>query len=371
MKKILYGLMIFTLLAACSREPESALAAADLDAGKLIAKNDCADCHGMDGRGETSEIPNIAAQSVSYLVEAMHAYRDGGRLHAALQDMTAGMSESDIINIASYYASQPRLASIDANQVAVIDKNSYREGAVVAGICEDCHGEKGISTEKGVPSLAGQQTAYLIIATQAYKKGDRGHKDKEDMLKGLEQVDIEKMAMYFASQSAPERPAPSFGDVTAGTALSANCGKCHGARGISRDPMIPSLAGQEPVYLLNTIKAYRHIESECEALQPEKTDQQIEDIAAYYSVQKTQASIGQEISGQELAVKCDRCHAPTKRPRKVDVPSLNGQSRDYLINSMKEYRGEDRDNSMMHKMSAKYSDEMIEAIATYYAGQSD
>jgi cytochrome c553 len=38
---------------------------------------------------------------------------------------------------------------------------------------------------------------------------------------------------------------------------------------------------------------------------------------------------------------------------------------------MKEYRGDDRDNSMMHKMSARYSDEMIEALATYYAAQKD
>jgi cytochrome c553 len=36
---------------------------------------------------------------------------------------------------------------------------------------------------------------------------------------------------------------------------------------------------------------------------------------------------------------------------------------------MKEYRQEDRENSMMHKMSSRYSDEMIEAIASYYATQ--
>jgi len=38
---------------------------------------------------------------------------------------------------------------------------------------------------------------------------------------------------------------------------------------------------------------------------------------------------------------------------------------------MKEYRREDRDNSMMHKMSKRYSDEMIETLATYYANQAN
>jgi cytochrome c553 len=36
---------------------------------------------------------------------------------------------------------------------------------------------------------------------------------------------------------------------------------------------------------------------------------------------------------------------------------------------MREYRDAGRDNSMMHAMSARFSDEMIEALATYYAAQ--
>jgi len=262
MKNILFGLAIFTLLAACSREPESSVPVADLAAGKVIAEADCSECHGLDGRGESSEIPNLAAQSASYLVEALHAYRDGGRLHATLQDLTSAMNEQDIVNIAGYYASQPALEPLASTQVS---GNSYSEGATVAEICEDCHGDKGISMEEGVPSLAGQQPVYLIVATQEYKKGERGHKDKEEMLEGLKQVDVEKMAMYFAAQSAPERAAPAFGDPVAGEADSAFCGKCHGARGISHDPMVPNLAGQEPVYLVNSIKAYRDHDRTCEA----------------------------------------------------------------------------------------------------------
>jgi cytochrome c553 len=192
------------------------------------------------------------------------------------------------------------------------------------------------------------------------------------MLASLKQVDIEKMAMYFAAQSAPERAAPPFGDPVAGKADSAFCGKCHGSRGISHDPMVPNLAGQEPVYLVNSIKAYRAHDRICEAQQTQRSDQQIENIAAYYATQKTLASVVQEtLTGAELAAKCDRCHAPTNRERKLNVPSLKGQSHDYLVNAMKEYRGEDRDNSMMHKMSSRYNDEMIEAIATYYAGQTN
>jgi len=228
MKTILLSVVIFTLLSACSREPESTELVADLAAGKAIAEAECSDCHGMDGRGESPETPNLAAQTADYLVEAMHSYRDGGRLHAALQDMTSAMSEADIVNIAVYYASQPALELPDNAGTGTGEDDFYSQGAAVAEVCEDCHGNRGISTEEGVPSLAGQQPVYLIMATQEYKKGTRGHKDTEDMLTGLKQVDIEKMAMYFASQSAPEREAPPLGDPVAGKASSGKCGKCHG-----------------------------------------------------------------------------------------------------------------------------------------------
>ena len=365
MKNIYFGIAII-LAVACSKEPESTEPVYDLAAGKAIAEAKCSGCHGTDGRGATAEIPNLTAQSVQYLVEAMHAYRDGGRLHAALQDMTTGMSEADINNIAAYYASQPELVNEGIQEPS---GTSYTEGAAVAVLCERCHGENGISTTEGVPNLAGQQPAYLIAATLEYKSGVRGHEDMGDMLTELDQVDIEKMAMYFASQSAPMREAPPFGDPVAGEADSASCGKCHGAGGISYEPMVPSLAAQEPFYLVRASKAYRDHERSDDTKMPAKTDEQYDNIAAYYATQSMMSSVEEQLSGQEMAAKCDRCHNPATGQRKLNIPSLRGQSHDYLVKAMTEYRDADRDNTMMHKMSARYSDEMIEALATYYASQ--
>ncbi|MDX2418917.1 MAG: c-type cytochrome [Xanthomonadales bacterium] len=366
MKNILFSVVAFTLLAACSNEPDSAETVFDLAAGKAIAQADCSACHGMDGRGASSEIPHLTAQPVQYLIEAMQAYRDGGRMHAALQDMATGMSEADITNISAYYASQPPLEHVGSQ---LPSDSSYNEGMAVATLCEECHGENGISTTQGVPNLAGQQPAYLIASTLEYKSGARGHQDMEEMLTELDQVDVETMAMYFASNSAPKREAPPFGDPVAGEVESASCGKCHGARGISHKPMVPSLAAQEPVYLANATRAYRNHERGDETQMPAKTDEQIDNIAAFYATQPMMASVEDEPSGKDMAAKCDRCHNPPSGQRKANTPSLSGQSHEYLVRAMKEYRDSDRENSMMHKMSASYSDEMIEALATYYATQ--
>jgi cytochrome c553 len=369
MKNIFYCIAALVIVAACSNEPDSQAPAVDIAAGKNIAQADCAGCHGLDGRGETTEIPNLAAQPSEYLVEALHAYRDGRRQHAALQDLTSDMSEADIANIAGFYASLPPLGSID--EPVAGEGNSYSEGAAVAAACAGCHGANGVSDTAGIPSLAGQQPLYLVVATQEYKNGSRGHVEKEAMLQGLERVDIEKMAMYFASQATPVREAPPFGDPAAGEPLSANCGSCHGARGVSHTPLIPSLASQEPNYLVAAIKAYRSQEREHREMITDKSDQDIENIAAYYAIQVSEPAGEANNSVPELAATCDRCHGTPVGERSLVVPSLNGQSREYLITAMKKYRGADRGSSMMHKMSSSYTDEMIEAIATHYSVQQN
>ena len=90
----------------------------------------------------------------------------------------------------------------------------------------------------------------------------------------LGQVDIEKMAMYFAAQAPQLREPPPFGDPQRGEAESADCGSCHGSRGVSHDPMVPNLAGQEPTYLVNAIKAYRDHERSHEEMVADISDEE-------------------------------------------------------------------------------------------------
>lgn len=352
-------------MAACSPEQEPPPVALDADAGKAIVLANCTGCHAPDGRGKTSKIPNLAAQPAEYLVEAMHAYRDDSRHHAALQDLMTGFSESDIGNIAAYFSGLPALAA----QPTVASDSAYREGAETAAACTGCHGESGVSTTPGVPSLAGQQPVYLILSTQDYASGGRGHAGKVEMLQGLGEIDIENMAMYFASQAPESREPPPFGDPLAGEPLTAVCGGCHGARGVSLDPMVPSLAGQEPVYLVNSIKAYRDDERSHEDMVAETSDAEIENIAAFYSIQTAGSAAEPGEQAEQVIAKCQRCHGSTAGESSMIVPALNGQNRDYLLRVMKQYRDGERGNSMMHKMSSGYRDRLLEEIAAYYASQ--
>lgn len=366
MRKFLLTVIALSTLAACSDEQGKQAQPADLEAGRLMASEHCSACHGSDGRGLESDIPDLAGQPVEYLISALQAYKDGRRKHAALQDMVSGMTEAEVRNLAAYFSSL-RAADPGIAQTPSPESDPYLESAAIASVCTDCHGDGGYSNTPGTPSLAGQQPAYLIASTLDYVSGSRGHEEKEAMLQGLQQIDIEKLSFYFASQLPPVRVSAPFGDPTRGEPLSAACGECHGARGVSREPLVPSLAGQEPYYLAEAIRAYRDHDRDHEVMMTDRTDADIEDIAAFYSVQSAKAAVDRASEVEELAAKCDRCHASTTGTLTLAVPSLVGQNQQYLVRAMKAYRDDSRGSSTMHKMSASYSDEMIERLAAYYS----
>lgn len=51
------------------------------------------------------------------------------------------------------------------------------------------------------------------------------------------------------------------------------------------------------------------------------------------------------------------------------VPKIWGQEGDYLVMSLRAYRDDRRESTMMHKMSMPYGDSIIESIACFYASQ--
>lgn len=78
------------------------------------------------------------------------------------------------------------------------------------------------------------------------------------------------------------------GDAAAGKAKSAVCAACHGANGVSAAPIWPNLAGQKEAYLAKQIKAFKEGTRQDPSMAPmvaNLSDQDIEDLAAYFSSQ--------------------------------------------------------------------------------------
>ena len=372
MKTLIVGVLLSALALGCSEREKPAPAATkplgDAVAGKSIAERDCKACHGLDGRGVAPGIPHLAAQRERYLFLALTEYLEVRRTHAALRDLVKRLNESELRNVVVYYASQPPVAVAserDAQQASILEK-----GKALAAACVKCHGEEGNSRTPGIPSLAGQQPHYLVTAVQEYHRGERRTAPMEKMLRDVSQRDLESLALYFASRTPAQRPAPPRGDSKAGEPQTAMCGGCHGPNGVSRDAATPSLAAQDPQYLVKSIRAYRTSRQHwgMQRFVAGLSDKDIDNISAFYAVQQSRPADSVPSSARELAAKCDRCHDAEDTPQ-MAAPILRGQDKDYLVMALRAYRDDKRESTTMHRMSIVYSNAVIDDIASYYASQ--
>ena len=76
------------------------------------------------------------------------------------------------------------------------------------------------------------------------------------------------------------------GDVKAGAAKAMMCQTCHGLDGLSKTPDSPNIAGQIEPYLVAQLQAFKSGARKNDAMSvvtPSLSDQDIEDLAAYFS----------------------------------------------------------------------------------------
>ena len=76
------------------------------------------------------------------------------------------------------------------------------------------------------------------------------------------------------------------GDAAAGKAKAAVCAGCHGANGVSANPLWPNLAGQKEAYLVKQLKAFRDGSRSDPMMTPMAkplSAADIENLAAYFS----------------------------------------------------------------------------------------
>lgn len=78
--------------------------AADVAAGKALAQQSCADCHGDDGAGD-DDYPAINGMSIEKFTKAMKEYQDGTRTKSPKMTKEAKkLSAAQIADLAAYYA---------------------------------------------------------------------------------------------------------------------------------------------------------------------------------------------------------------------------------------------------------------------------
>ena len=178
------------------------------------------------------------------------------------------------------------------------------------------------------------------------------------------------------------------GDAAAGQAKTAVCGACHGPDGNSMAPNFPKLAGQGDRYLLkqlHEIKDGKRQVLEMTGLLANLNDQDLADIAAYYSSQKSSVGAADPAlvaQGEALfrggnlekgMPACIGCHSPDGQGlAAAGFPHLGGQHASYIEKQLTDFREGDRtndgDSMIMRGIAAKMSNKDIKALASYIQG---
>jgi len=180
------------------------------------------------------------------------------------------------------------------------------------------------------------------------------------------------------------------GDAAAGKAKSAICTACHGVDGNSAVPNWPRLAGQHEQYLVRQvqlIKSGARSVPEMIGIVPGLSDQDIEDISAYFSAQKagggvadeSEVTLGERIyragNAESGVPACMSCHGPAGEGNPLaGYPALAGQHAVYTRKMVTGFRagenwGEgDAPSLIMNGSAGELTDEEIEAVASYIQG---
>ena len=185
------------------------------------------------------------------------------------------------------------------------------------------------------------------------------------------------------------------GDAERGEAASATCVACHQANGggmnIPGGESWPRLAGLNSNYIakqLHDFKAGDRQNATMVTFANMLDDQQIADVAAYYSQLPATPGQGGDNAdeallarGEQLAergdwnayiVSCKSCHGPGGQGVGETFPGIAGQHAGYISAQLNAWKNDTRSNDPQNLMGAiakRMSEEDIQAVSAWYATQ--
>ena len=177
-------------------------------------------------------------------------------------------------------------------------------------------------------------------------------------------------------------------DPAAGEAKAALCVACHGPAGNSANPEWPKLAGQHAKYTAKQIRDFMAGATRSNELMAPMiaglSDQDIEDIAAYYAVQNSTGgfaseemhALGERIyrggNAESGVPACIACHGPRGGGNEpAGFPALAGQHAVYTAKQIEDWRHGNRSNDPSEMMgdAVRYlTPEETRAVSEYIAG---
>jgi cytochrome c553 len=167
----------------------------------------CQGCHGEEGISIDGLIPKLAGQYDKYISKQLRNYQAGARTHQIMNAMAATISDEDLADISSYFASQVKMKG-NGSTTNEQGKNIFLKGNISKMVvaCVNCHGVSGKGLTPNTPMfpvIGGQHKAYLLKQLIDFKKDDRVNSPNAIMnriVRSLGDADLDALAEYISGQ---------------------------------------------------------------------------------------------------------------------------------------------------------------------------
>ncbi len=152
--------------------------------GLLIARR-CDHCHGNEGFSSNPTVPNLAAMDRLSTWKQLQDFRAGKRNSPMMQMIAGVLSTKEEADLAAYYSMLPNVADPQDNRIfpqrppdstsanAAAQLVTLGDGARGIPPCQSCHGPAGYV--RGAPTLATQNSAYVLSQLEAFASGARAN----------------------------------------------------------------------------------------------------------------------------------------------------------------------------------------------------
>jgi cytochrome c553 len=169
--------------------------ASDIGHGATLALR-CTMCHGPTGISY-ADSPNLAGQYAVVIYKQLRDYQSGIRSNAIMTVMARNLTDTEIRQLAAYYASLPRPP---ADHLSRAPPAIVKWGAPMRNIapCGSCHGD--VDHTLASPWLGGEPRNYIRAQLLAFVAGQRTNDingQMRAMAGGLTRTEIDEAVAYY------------------------------------------------------------------------------------------------------------------------------------------------------------------------------
>ncbi len=152
----------------------------------------------------------------------------------------------------------------------------------------------GLSEDDDDPNIAGMSATYIFKQLKDYKDEKRPERSMVKAVRDLSDQDLSDLSAYYATQEM--LPAAHATDTVPILVHKGDprrmvraCNSCHGQNGEGGEYDMPALNGQRPGYFVTAMEEFREDDRSNDIywrmrdIAKELTDEEIEELASYYS----------------------------------------------------------------------------------------